>query len=131
MRCVREAAVAAVIGLLCVSLPATAQDARPVSRALPSAPAPSDLRATLDVNDELAALDAIHVALSTVADGGTYVWHRHHGRLSGILQPTSSYRNASGAPCRHLVMMLVAGSHTQRVEGFACRTDDKRWILQS
>ena len=29
------------------------------------------------------------VALTEVGDGGTYVWYRQHGRLSGVVQQTS------------------------------------------
>ena len=102
----------------------------PVTGSSPLAP-PSqlDLRATLDDNDEMATLDAIHTALSQVGDGGTYVWHRQHGRLSGIFQPTQSFKDKTGAPCRHLVIMLVAGRHTQRTEGIACRLSNGRWQL--
>ena len=90
---------------------------------------PSDLRATLDDNDEVATLDAIHIALSQVGDGGTYVWHRQHGRLSGIMQPTQSFKDVGGNVCRHLVIMLVSGRHTQRTEGIACRLGNGRWQL--
>ena len=48
----------------------------------------AETNAHLDENDEIAALEAIRVALTEVGDGGTYVWHRQHGRLSGIVQPT-------------------------------------------
>ena len=37
----------------------------------------------LDDNDEIAALEAIRVALTEVGDGATYVWHRNNGCLSG------------------------------------------------
>ena len=90
---------------------------------------PSDLRATLDDNDEVATLDAIHIALSQVGDGGTYVWHRQHGRLSGIMQPTQSFKDVGGNVCRHLLIMLVSGRHTQRTEGIACRLGNGRWQL--
>jgi surface antigen len=91
--------------------------------------APSDLRATLDDNDEVATLDAISVALSQVGDGGSYVWQRLHGRLSGVFQPTQSFKDRGGNVCRHLIIMLVSGRHTQRTEGIACRLESGRWQL--
>jgi hypothetical protein len=100
----------------------------PVTRTTPDMAAP-DLRATLDDNDEVATLDAIHTALSQVGDGGTYVWHRQHGRLSGIMQPTQSFKDSAGNVCRHLVIMLISGRHTQRAEGIACRLANGRWQL--
>ena len=57
----------------------------------------------LDEYDEIAALEAIRVALTEVGDGTTYVWHRQHGRLSGIVQPTSPSRTrpagSAGTSC--------------------------------
>jgi hypothetical protein len=88
-----------------------------------------DLRATLDDNDEVATLDAIGIALSHVGDGGTYVWQRLHGRLSGVFQPTQSFKDRGGNVCRHLIIMLTSGRHTQRTEGIACRLTNGRWQL--
>ena len=62
---------------------------------------------TLDVHDEVAALDAIRVALSQVPDGSAYVWHRRHGRMSGIVQPTVSFKDTSGRVCRHIVVTMT------------------------
>ena len=105
-----------------------AAEPTPVTRTTPDM-AHNDLRATLDDNDEIATLDAIHTALSQVGDGGTYVWHRQHGRLSGIMQPTQSFKDNAGNVCRHLVVMLISGRHTQRTEGIACRLASGRWQL--
>jgi hypothetical protein len=129
MRHVYLAALAAFVS--CISVSANAQAPLPQSPASRTEPAPPgpDFRATLDEMDELSVLDAIHVALSTVGDGSSYVWHRNHGRLSGIFQPTASFTGQDGAPCRHIVVMLVAGRHVQKTEGIACRGTDKRWTL--
>lgn len=105
-----------------------ATEPTPVMRTTPYM-ATHDLRATLDDNDEIATLDAIHTALSQVGDGGTYVWHRQHGRLSGLMQPTQSFKDNAGNVCRHLVIMLISGRHTQRTEGIACRLVTGRWQL--
>ena len=107
---------------------AFAAEPMPVMRTAPE-PAPLDLRSTLDDSDEIATLDAIHTALSQVGDGGTYVWHRLHGRLSGIFQPTQSFKDKTGGVCRHLVVMLMAGRLTKRTEGIACRLPNGRWQL--
>jgi surface antigen len=80
--------------------------------------------------DEVAALDAIRIALSEVGDGNSFVWHRHNGRLSGIVQPTRSFRDASGRVCRHIVVILSTGVRTGRIEGLACRLSDGSWQLE-
>lgn len=98
----------------------------PDHRARPAYP---DFRASLDETDELAALDAIHVALSEVGDGGSYIWHRNHGRLSGIFQPTQSFKDGGGNVCRHLVVTLSSGAAIRRTEGIACRLSSGRWQL--
>ncbi len=90
----------------------------------------ADLRFALDEADEMAALESVQLALSEVGDGSTYVWHRFHGRLSGIVQPTSSFKDASGGICRHIVVMLSSGPETKRTEGIACRLADGRWQLE-
>lgn len=90
-----------------------------------SAPAPQ-----LDVRDEVAALERIQYALSEVGDGTTYVWSRWHGRLSGIVQPTVSFKDPSGKVCRHMVVLLTTGKRTRRIEGVACRMASGRWRLE-
>ena len=83
----------------------------------------------LDENDEIAALDAIRHALVEVADGSAYVWHRYHGRLSGVIQPTASFKDAAGNVCRHIITMLSSGPSSRKVEGIACRLPDGNWQL--
>jgi hypothetical protein len=86
-------------------------------------------RPALERVDEIAALEALQVALSEVGDGATYVWHRPGGRLSGIVRPTTSFRSREGKICRHLELLLTAGTFTRRVEGVACRLPDGIWSL--
>src|SRR5262249_11220863 len=50
-----------------------------------------DQNAALDESDEIAALEAIRIALSEVSDGSIYVWHRRYGHLGGLVQPSASY----------------------------------------
>jgi|ERR1044071_5793410 hypothetical protein len=83
----------------------------------------------LDANDEIAALERIQYALSEVGDGATYVWRRWHGQLSGIVQPTSSFKDTDGKVCRHMVVMLTTGTRTKKQEGIACRLPSGRWQL--
>jgi hypothetical protein len=90
----------------------------------------AELRSFLDEADETAALESVQLALSEVGDGSTYVWHRHNGRLSGIVQPTASFKNAGGSVCRHIVVMLTSGPDTKKTEGIACRLADGRWQLE-
>ena len=89
----------------------------------------AETNAHLDENDEIAALEAIRVALTEVGDGGTYVWYRQHGRLSGIVQPTSSFKDPAGRVCRHILLIMTVGTAKGRAEGIACRLGDGRWQL--
>lgn len=86
--------------------------------------------AGLDLKDEIAALETLQLALSEVGDGSTYVWHRHHGRLSGVITPTISFKDDTGHVCRHVILVLTSGSHSQRSEGIACRLPSGQWQLQ-
>jgi len=83
----------------------------------------------LDEADEIAALERIQFALSEVGDGKTYVWRRWHGRLSGIVQPTASFKDGGGKICRHLVVLMTTGKNTKKQEGIACRLPSGRWQL--
>lgn len=89
-----------------------------------------EVRPRLDERDEAAALEAVQVALSEVGDGSTYVWHRYGGRLSGLVQPTQSFKDMRGRICRHLIVTLSDTSRQSRVEGIACRLDDGIWQLE-
>lgn len=95
-----------------------------------SRPKLADHSQGLDDNDEIATLDAIRVALSEVGDGSTYVWHSQNGRLSGVIQPTASFKDTAGRVCRHIVLVLTTGVRSGRVEGVACRLADGRWQLE-
>jgi hypothetical protein len=86
--------------------------------------------AALDTRDEIATLEAVQVALTELGDGQTYVWHRAHGRLSGAFQPTSSFKDATGKVCRHIVLLLASGSYSRKTEGIACRLSGGRWQLE-
>jgi hypothetical protein len=143
-----------VLGTILVTSPALvhATDKAPAAtpRPAPAAPAPVTPGATtpdtnkpaprpryadaiippLDFSDEAAALEAVHLALSELGDGASYVWHRRGGRLSGIINPTTSFKDREGRVCRHLVMTLSAGPHTARTEGVACRMADRSWRLE-
>lgn len=88
-----------------------------------------ELKPHLDPTDEIAALEAIQLALSEVGDGSTYVWHRTGGRLSGIVRPTTSFRGDAGRVCRHVVFLLTAGTYSKQAEGIACRGSDGIWSL--
>jgi len=83
----------------------------------------------LDEDDEIAALEAIRVALTDVADGVSYVWHRRYGELSGLVQPTQSFKAADGRLCRHIIVILSAEQRSGRIEGTACRLSSGRWQL--
>jgi surface antigen len=82
-----------------------------------------------DEVDEIAALEAIRIALSEVGDGSAYLWFRRQGGLSGLVQPVVSFTDPVGRVCRHIVLLIVRGDRTGRVEGTACRLSDGRWDL--
>ncbi len=89
-------------------------------------------RPVLTWADQVATLEAVHIALNTTADGATYVWRRHHGNLDAIIQPTQSFKDGKDGRqrvCRHVVIMLISGSFTRRAEGIACRLIDGSWAL--
>lgn len=106
------------------------ENARPWPRpkfadATPMRPGPR-----LDTGDEIAALEAVHLALSEIGDGTSYIWHGRNGRISGIINPTTSFKDAEGRVCRHIVMTLTAGPASARTEGVACRMADRSWRLE-
>jgi len=84
----------------------------------------------LDEKDEIAALERIQYALSEIGDGKTYVWRRWHGKLSGLVQPTASFKDPNGKVCRHLMVLMTTGSNTRKQEGIACRLPSGRWQLE-
>jgi hypothetical protein len=86
---------------------------------------------TLDRSDEYAALASVQLALTEVADGASYIWRRHHGRLSGLVKPLSSFKDTKGAVCRHAVVVLSSVSETKRTEIVACRLPTGIWELAS
>ena len=90
----------------------------------------ADLKSQLDHIDRLAVLEAIHVGLSDAPDGATYMWRRHNGKIAGSVRPTTSYRDAEGKVCRHLVFQLLLGEHMRQIEGVACRQTDRSWLLE-
>jgi surface antigen len=134
----------ALLACSSISLEASAQIREPAERAPctcptnPSKPpgvsakpkfAEANATSFLDENDEIAALEAIRVALTEVGDGGSYVWRRTHGRLSGVVQPTASFKDPAGRVCRHIVLSMSIGMATAKAEGIACRLANGRWQL--
>jgi hypothetical protein len=109
---------------------ANAPCACPESQKKSTKPKFAEFESDLDDGDEIAALEYVQVALSKVGDGASYVFHRSNGRLSGLVQPTSSFRNDKGRICRHLILLLTTGDKTNKTEGIACRADNGQWQLE-
>ena len=101
----------------------------PTSDGKPSKPKLADLKTPLDENDQVAALESLHFALTEVGDGSTYVWHRSHGRLSGLVKPTSSFKDGQGQVCRHILVVLNGADATKKTETIACRLPTGVWQL--
>lgn len=89
------------------------------------------LRAKLDDSDRLAALRALHMALSRISDGATFIWRKKSRHLAGVIKPTTAFRNVKGQVCRHLIYSLSLGKYVKSIEGVACRGADGRWQLTS
>lgn len=87
-------------------------------------------RRQLDDNDALAALESLHFALSEVADGSSYVWHRSHGGLSGVVQIAASFRGPDDRICRRAVVVFTSGSDSERTETIACREASGVWKIE-
>ncbi|MBU2580999.1 MAG: hypothetical protein KJ622_04695 [Alphaproteobacteria bacterium] len=109
----------AVASILMTSAPLGAQDgsrSRPVS---------------LGADDRAAALESVQFALAELGDGASYVWHRGHGKLSGVVQPTQSFVDGKGRVCRHVVVLLSAGEKSRKTEAIACRLENGVWRFDS
>lgn len=88
------------------------------------------LQAPMDESDEIAALQSVHYALSEVADGSSYIWHRSNGRLSGVVKPLSSFKDLQGGVCRHVMVVLNSAISTKKTEAVACRLANGVWQLE-
>lgn len=88
------------------------------------------LKTGRNFTDQAAALESVQIALSRVADGSMYIWHRPSGTLSGSVKPTASFRRPNGELCRHLVMELSSELDFRTVEGIACREANGVWRLE-
>jgi len=89
----------------------------------------ADLRSKLDSRDHAVAMRALHLALSRVPDGGTFVWQKKNHALKGVIKPTKAFRDAQGRVCRHVIYTLALGRYIKQIEGIACRHEDGRWQL--
>ncbi len=81
----------------------------------------------LSFADGVATLEAIQLVLDEVGDGGSYLWHRQHGRLSGLIRAEASFYGPTQAVCRKLRVTLMYGAQTRTVKTVACRGADGRW----
>lgn len=99
----------------------------------PRAPMPLEhpaIQPQIEQGDDLAALEAVDIALTQASDGATYVWRRGNGRLVGAVRPTKTFRDADQRMCRHIEMQLRLGTFLRRTEGIACRGTDGVWVLE-
>lgn len=101
----------------------------PDGSATSSKPNFTRLSPPLDASDEIAALQSLQFALTEVADGSSYVWHRSHGRLSGIVRPLRSHKDGAGAVCRTIVVILNGTDITKKTETTACRLAGGVWQI--
>ena len=85
-----------------------------------------ELKRHLSRADHVAALEAMHYALNELGDGATFVWNRKAGIIGGMVRPTSSFIDAHGSICRHVIYKLTVANYSKQIEGVACRTGDAR-----
>lgn len=109
----------------------TERQSKRISNAPHRTPSLAELRARLNESDRRVALSALHIALTRISDGATYVWRKSGRNLIGTIKPTSAFRNANGQVCRHVIYTLTLGRYHKRVEGIACRGISGRWSLSS
>lgn len=102
----------------------------PLSRSSSMTEPGSVPRPRLDDRDRAAALEAVQLALSEIGDGSAYVWYARSGRISGVVHPTASFKDAQGRICRQLVVSLSAGAFSREREGVACRAQGGVWQLE-
>lgn len=89
----------------------------------------AELRSRLGEMDQIVAMRALHMALTQVPDGGTFIWRKRSLSLKGMIRPSKAFRNADGQICRHVIYALALGRYSKQIEGIACRRDDGRWQL--
>lgn len=89
----------------------------------------AELRSRLDVKDHIVAMRALHLALTQVEDGGTFVWQKRSRSLKGMIKPSKAFRNVDGRVCRHVIYALSLGRYLKQIEGIACRQNDGSWQL--
>lgn len=87
------------------------------------------LSVVLDETDEIAALESVQFALTEVADGATYVWHRSNGHISGFVKPVSSFKASDGSVCRTATIVFSSGNTTKKTEAKACRLPTGVWQM--
>jgi hypothetical protein len=125
---VASAASLPLAGLAAAVAAAELPGVRALARA--GTPRPSSPPAVADDDsDEIATLEAVHIALTEVGDGGAYVWRRRHGSLSGVVMPTGSFKDGRRV-CRHILVLLTRGERVGTAEGIACRLGDGRWQFE-
>ncbi len=76
------------------------------------------------------AFKAMQIALKTVADGATYTWRHSKTKLSGLIHPTTTYRNGSGQLCRHIQITLKYKTTYRNSDVLACRNNQNKWVLK-
>ncbi|MEZ5849126.1 MAG: SWIM zinc finger family protein [Hyphomicrobiaceae bacterium] len=102
----------------------------PVGGATTPRPRLAGIGHRLGQDEEVATLEAIQWALTEAGDGSSYVWHGRKGRISGVIQPTMSFRGGNGHICRHIVVVLSAAGYSRTAEGIACRDVAGLWKLE-
>ncbi|MHA1166017.1 MAG: hypothetical protein ACTSP0_10630 [Alphaproteobacteria bacterium] len=89
----------------------------------------AELRSRLDQKDHIVAMRALHLALTQVEDGGTFMWQKRSRSLKGMIKPSKAFRNTDGRVCRHVIYALSLGRYLKQIEGIACRQNDGSWQL--
>ncbi len=80
--------------------------------------------------DEIAALEVVQVALSSVEDGVDFTQKWKDKRIQAVIRPTQSFKDNRGRVCRHVMIWLHSGTLAKAAEGIACRQRDGVWSLE-
>lgn len=100
----------------------------------PARPAHPRLRPSYQIvvsrQDQAYALERLQIALSEVADGSNYVWHRQLSGLGGIIRPVRSYYNDRNDICREFEMLLTAHDKKRETIASACRNAHGVWRVE-
>jgi surface antigen len=83
----------------------------------------------LDERDKKLQAEAAHRALETAPSGQSVGWKNPDSGHSGMVTPTKTYQNASGAYCRDYQATVEIEGKQEKATGRACRQPNGTWQI--